>query len=333
MRKDSLLSSSLQSNTNKLVTGPVLSHQDVDLSEDSEDGPLYIFESCTFNGLVNPGNGGAITCSAISSDSYKPQLIIKQCSFNSCTSSSGHGGGVSAVGVSLCTIEQTLFFDCNATYGYAGGVYFLSGAGFPLLSDTSFISCYAAISHNSLDVNDGGGITISCSYPSTELHYIIQGCRFISCGCYDWGGGSYIYSHSAKLVCTDSLFSACTSATAEGMGINLGTTDAEFFIHFCYFACSTSSTPPTDVSINRYSNTFSSSPIFHSFSTKDPSKSVSTCVSWNNYQYRNWLPLTYNPLDYLCKSINNYSSESSALVPQNKQECLSFRLISSSLNI
>ena len=295
MRKDSLLSSSLQSNTNKLVTGPVLSHQDVDLSEDSEDGPLYIFESCTFNGLVNPGNGGAITCSAISSDSYKPQLIIKQCSFNSCTSSSGHGGGVSAVGVSLCTIEQTLFFDCNATYGYAGGVYFSSGVSIPSLSDTTFISCHARITNDTSpnSIDDGGGIFLYTSFTSSSspnIHYIIQSCRFISCGCYNYGGGGYLLSDSAVLGCKDSFFSGCTCNTAEGIGVHLVTASADFFIHFCYFSCSAGTKPPTDVSINRNDGSFSI-PFLHSFSTKDPSQSVSTISNWQTSTFCNWHPL------------------------------------------
>ena len=285
-----ILLSTHHSNTNKIVCGPVLSHQDVDLSEDSEDGPIYIFESCSFNSLSNSGNGGAITCSASSNSHYKPQLIIKQSTFNLCTSSSGHGGGIYAGGLSSFIVEKTFFLNCNSTYKDGGGLFYSSSVGFPLLSDTSFISCYARMTRDTSpsSIDDAGGLYISTSFPSSELHYIIQGCRFLSCGCYNWGGGGALGVSYSVVGCANSLFSRCACNDAEGIGINLGTTVAEFFIHFCYFSCRTGTNPPTDVSINRNEGSFSS-PFLHSFSTKSISKSLRTYFKWSDNGYSNWL--------------------------------------------
>ena len=287
MRKDSIVLTTSRSNDNRHVSGTVVSHQDIDLSEHSEDRPIYAFQSCTFSNLINSGDGGAITCSASSNSYWEPQLFIKECSFSSCKSSSGNGGAIYADKTSSFVVEKTSFAKCNSTNMRGGGIYFTSSAGFPLLSDTTFISCYAQNSPNSDTIDDGGGILISLSTVSTELHYIIQACRFISCGSYDWGGGSYIYSPSAKLGCTNSLFSSCTSRTAEGIGIDVRTAYADVLIHFCYFSCSTSPTTPTDISINRNAES-SSSPSLHSFSTKAPPNSVKIWVNWSDKGYRNW---------------------------------------------
>ena len=296
MRKDYSISSShyyipftnTQLSTNAMFTGRIASHQESDLSEASMDGPIYIFECCLFNNINNDESGGAIACIASSTDFYKPQLIIKQSSFNSCKSASGFGGGVYTTGVSSFLVEQTSFIDCNATNGYSGGDYFASGVGFPLLSETSFISCYARMDWDSVNkIDDGGGLCISVSAPSSELHYIIQSCRFISCKCYDYGGGGYVIVSSSIIGCADCIFSACTCNRAEGLGITLGTEDSNCLIHFCYFSCSTGITPPTDISINRQAGSFSS-PFLHCFSTKNPSKSVLLFVKWADDGFRNW---------------------------------------------
>ena len=277
-----------------MTRGTISSHQEIQLSEDSEDGPLYIFESCSFNSLSNSGNGGAITCSASFSDSYKPQLTIKQSTFKSCSSSSGYGGAAYINGPSSFIVEKTVFTDCNATYGYAGGLYFTSNRCLLLLSDSLFNSCHARMTcDSSKSIDDGGGFFISSSLPSTELHYIIQGCRFISCGCYDWGGGGCFGISSSVVGCANSLFSACKCGTAEAMGINLGTTDADFLIHFCYFSCNEDATYHTDVSINRYSGSFSS-PFLHSFSIKPITKSVTTILNWTTSSSRNWFQKSGN---------------------------------------
>ena len=277
------------SNTNKIVSGPVLSHQDIDLTEDSEDGPIYIFESCTFNNLGNTGDGGAITCSASSNSYWKPQLLITGCSFRSCVSYSGYGGGVYAAGTSSFLVEKTIFTDCNSSSGYAGGVFFTSGNGLPLLSDTSFISCHARMTHNTVtEIDEGGAITICCSFPSEQIHNLIQSCRFISCACFDWGGGGYIVLSYCLFGCTESLFSACEGLVGDGLGIDLIGSSANILISFCFFSCNTRLNSPTDVSINCDTESFTL-PCLHSFSTKDPSQSVSTIVNWGTYTSRNWL--------------------------------------------
>ena len=285
---------SKHTNPNSIREEALSSHQTVYLSETSGNGPLYTFELCTFTSLSNSGNGGAITCSASSNSYWKPQLIIKQCSFNSCKSSSGYGGGVYAGGLSSFLVEKTSFTNCNSTTQNGGGLAFSSSTCLPLLSDTTFISCYARNFYSSADyADDGGGVNIGCSYPSKQLHYIIQECRFISCGCYNWGAGGSIGFSYTLVGCTDCIFSACKSGTAEGLGIDLGTTDADCLIHFCYFSCSTSSTPPSDISINRNDGSFST-PFLHSFSTKPITKSVWTLVKWSDNGYPNWHPHAFN---------------------------------------
>ena len=251
VRKDSIVLSASRSNINRQVTGTVVSHQDIDLSIDSEDGPLYIFESCSFNNLINSGNGGAITCTGTVSNYFKPQLAIKESSFNSCKSTSGYGGGVCVAGLSLFIVDKAYFFNCNSTTQSGGGLTFSSSTCLPVISDTTFISCYARNYYSSADyADDGGGVSIGCSFPSTKLHYIIESCRFISCGCYDWGAGGNIAISSAVLGCADSLFSSCQCLLASALGISLETADADFLIRFCWFGYNTGTYMPSDIAFN-----------------------------------------------------------------------------------
>ena len=274
-------------------TGIISSHQDIDLSETSGNGPLYTFQSCTFYSLVYSESGGAISCIASSSDYYQPQLTIKECLFTSCKSSSGYGGRIYAEGLSSFAVKHTLIFDCHSTTKNGGGLVFSSSVGFPLLSEISFISCYARNYYSSADsADDGGGLFISSSAASTELHYIIQGCRFISCGCYDWGGGCFLGVSYSVVGCTDSLFASGKSNNAAAIGIHNDDSQANTLIYFCYFCYNIASQIPSDININRHAGTFSSSPIIHSFSTKDPSRSVYLYYQWAGYEYRNWLPQT-----------------------------------------
>ena len=300
MRKDcSLVSfyqhlSTLQYNSNTTITGLELPHQDVDLSETSGNGPLYTFESCTFTSLSNSGSSGAITCSTTSSDYYKPQLIIKESSFKSCRASSGYGGGVYINGLPSSLIHNCFFTHCNSSNAYAGGLYFNSAIGLPSLTENTFISCYARQFYIYKDyADDGGGIVLFSSLFSREIQFIIQSCHFISCGCYGWGAGGSLGFSSALVGCTDSLFSSCECSDAEGLGIDLGTTNADCLIHFCYFSCSSGTTYPTDISINSDVGSFSD-PFLHSFSTKDKAKSLRTLVKWSDNGYPNWLPHAFN---------------------------------------
>ena len=244
------------------------------------------FISCTFTWLTSTYDGGALSLT----DSNQ-QLHITDSSFTSCVSSSGFGGAIYAYEILSFSVEKTPFFDCNCTEKDGGGLYFESSLCYPLISDTSFLSCYARTNRDSREsIDDGGGITITCSFPSTELHYILQSCRFISCRCYDWGAGGALDVSSSVVGCADSLFSSCYCSLASALGISLITADAEFLIFFCCFIDNTGTSIPSDISFNRNAGEFSDSPFFHSFSTKDPSDSVTTCESWQNYQYRNWLP-------------------------------------------
>ena len=290
MRKASSLSQSIQSyssSTNSqfcsepLFEGCSFTHNHRPTLSDTTTK----FISCTFSGLTSTADGGAISCTG-----SNKHLLIKKCTLTSCVSSSGFGGGIYAASISLFLVETTCFVSCNSINKDGGGVYFSSGICFPLLSETSFISCSAQTFFSDTDgVDDGGGVCISCSFPSSQLHHIIKSCRFISCRCYDYGGGGYIITSSSIIGCTDSVFSSCTGDRAYSLGINHGATNADCLIHFCYFYGTTDTNSKTDICINYYTNTFST-PLLHSFSTKNPSKSVRTCVKWNNYQYRNWLP-------------------------------------------
>ena len=285
------LSSPFHSNTNTKITGPASTHQDVDLSVNSQYGPSYIFESCTFSSLVNTGDGGAITCTGSVSDSWKPQLIIQRCSFHSCNSSSGFGGGVYAGGLPSSFVEKSTFVGCHSIEKRGGGIYLSSSVGFPVVSDNAFISCYARVdSGSSGSVDDGGGIYITVTMLSTQLYYILQSCRFVSCGCYSWGGGVYVYSPSAIVSCSDSLFSSCTSLGGKGIGTDLRSTHSEFLTFFCFFTSEPSNSLVPDISINHNAGTFSESSILHSFTTNDASKSVKTYVDWKDPTLRNWLP-------------------------------------------
>ena len=242
------------------------------------------FKYVDFISCSSSSNGGAISCTGTNT-----KLEFVRCSFKSCVSSSGFGGAIYADGISTFSIEKTLFFDCNSTTKRGGGLRFISNKCFPLLSDTSFISCYASMicdtSPGSYD--DAGGLSIVSSLSSTVFHYVLQWCRFIACGCYGWGGGGEITVSSAVLGCKDCLFSSCKCIDAEGIGFSLETENANVLIHFCYFSCSTSSTPPTDISINRNAGSFTT-PIFHSFTIKEPSISVKTCFKWGTRTNRNW---------------------------------------------
>ena len=242
---------------------------------------ITTFTSCNFTGFTYSNHGGAISCTGSST-----KLYINQCSFKSCVSSAGHGGAIYADRMLSFSVEWTLFFSCNSSTKQGGGIYFISSYCFPLVSDTTFISCYAQNSPNSDNFDDGGGLVITCSLPSSQLHYIIQSSRFLSCGCNDFGGGGYIVLNSSRTGCQNCLFSGCKCSTAEGIRFSLGTADANVLLLFCFFSCSTSSNPPTDVAINYYDATFTTL-IFHSFSTKSASRSVGTWMKWTNYQCRN----------------------------------------------
>ena len=219
-----------QSNINKFVTGAGLPHHDVDLTEDSEDGPVYTFQSCTFNGLSNSGNGGAITCSASSTSSWKPQLIIKQSTFNSCESSSGHGGGVYVEGVSSSLVDKTIFTNCKSLSQDAGAIFFTS-FGYPSISNTVFISCCARLTDGyPPGWDDGGACLLDTSFSSDDVCYIIQSCRFISCRTFNLGGAAHTYSGYCTIGFNDSLFTSCKSNTAEFIGIHLGTEKADALI-------------------------------------------------------------------------------------------------------
>ena len=327
MRKHSFSSShtnlhplTFHANTNTEITGIVNFHQDADLSVNSRDGPIYTFQSCTFSNLINTGDGGAITCSASFTSTWKPQLIIKQSTFNSCNSSLGFGGGVYVSGISLFSVEKACFSNCNSVDKQGGGFYFTSGVGLPLLSESSFISCYARnTSGSSGSYDDAGGIAVYSSFSSTELHYLLESCRFISCGCYDWGGGGHIGVGSAQLGCKDCLFSACKCSIAEGLGINLATTDSIFYIRYCFFSCTNRANCPTDLSFNRDAGALSNSPILHSFSTKNPAQSVNFGVRWTNYQPRNWLPQA-NINAKLTATINGYRHNAIHSVGNNNND-------------
>ena len=264
------------------------------------------FISCTFNSLSNSGNGGAITCLSSSSNTWMPQLIIKHSTFNSCRSSSGFGGGIYAEGLSSFSLENTMLSNCNSTEKNGGGIYFTSTVGHPFLSDSSFISCYAQNVYSSTDTaDDAGGVLLYSFLSSAEPHYILQSCRFISCGCYNFGGGGYIAVKTAVLGCTDTLFSGCNCNDAEGLGLSLVTEESNFPIHFSFFSCSTRTDPPTDITLNRDAGVFSS-PFLHSFSTKNPSKSVYLLFQWIVYESRNWLPHACNFLIYV--KINTFEA-------------------------
>ena len=245
----------------------------------------HAFKHVAFKSCSSSENGGSISCTG-----FETKLFITECSFTSCVSSSGYGGAIYAYGLSSTSVSQTLFFDCNSTNKNGGGVYLESSYCLPLLSYTLFISCHARMDRDSLSsTDDGGGFVISSSLESTELYYVVQSCRFLSCGCYEWGGGGAFGISSAVLGCLNSLFSACSCLRAEAIGISLGTADADLLIHFCFFSCTAGTTPPTDVSINRYSGSHSV-PFLHSFSTKPITHSVSVTINWGTYTNQHWLP-------------------------------------------
>ena len=253
-------------------------------------GTTTSFLSCTFSSLTSTDDGGAISCAG-----NQKQLCIKQCSFISCVSSSGFGGGIYAEDSSSFFVEKSVLIDCNSTEKRGGGIYFTSAISFPVVSDAMFISCFASNESGSVyRVNDGGGIYFTPSLSSTQLHYILRSCRFISCGSYNVVGGCQSYYDSAVLGCTGSLFSSCKSSNAGALGISLKQAEANFFVSFCFFNSNVGTSTPTDITINRYAGSFSKSPIIQSLSTKSKDNSIRTCINWDDYQSPNWLPHARN---------------------------------------
>ena len=247
----------------------------------------HSFRSTDFDKCESTGSnsGGAIYCTSGS-------LTIEDCTFKTCKSPSGSGGAVYASGVSSFTIEKSLLTDCNATYGYGGGVLFTSESCSPLLSDTFLIACHASENADlsSQSVDDGGGASIESLMTSETLSFIFQSCRFLSCNCYDWGGGAYVYSPSALTGCKESLFSICTSREGEGLGVAVRNSNAGFFVRFCFFSSASPSSIVPDISLNRNDENFSDSSVLHSLSTKSPDISVKTMVGWKFLKHPYWLP-------------------------------------------
>ena len=282
----------LHSNTNTVKTGIISSHQQIDLYANARYGPIYTFQSCTFVNVDSSRNGGAIACTGTPSNFWKPELVINQCSFKSCKSSLGHGGAVYTYGLSSSQFEKSVFIDCNSTNRYAGALYCYTSYCIPLVSDSTFIDCYARMCLDPDTSSDDAGAmylrtTLSSQAPPSST---VQACRFIACHCFGWGGGAYLLSDSAKLICRSSLFSSCTSDNAEALGINLATAQAEVLVFFSFFSCASDAHAQTasDICINRQTESFSSSAVLQSFSTKSTDNAISLYLQWTSYDERNW---------------------------------------------
>ena len=131
---------------------------------------------------------------------------------------------------------------------------------------------------------------MSSSTSSTFLSEFIESCQFIWCRCYGYGDAGYIYCESGVLACKDSIFVFCHAENSGTLGLELMDAHSNFFIQFCFFGSNVGTIVLTDVTINRGSDSFSGSPIRHSFSTKSPSRSVRTIVEWWQSAWPNWLP-------------------------------------------
>ena len=160
------------------------------------------FISCQWRNCSAP-NGGAI-CLTTSTD-----LTVQDCIFFSCEALQNYGGAISANYANPAHVESSLFFECKAisasTSDNGGGIYIWGGAAPVLTSSTRFLNCAAKL--------NGGGFAMQGTFLKIAESncYTFTDCIFINCQSSNDGGGIETWNTNFSLAVRNSLLSECSS--------------------------------------------------------------------------------------------------------------------------
>ena len=209
----------------------------------------FQFHSCTWDNCCSEP-AGAISC-----DQSDASLIVMNCKFNNCNSTSGvtatqafNGGAICVIGISTFIVSSSSFYNCRAPQtihdnGGSGGLYIYYLKKTFSLSSSDFISC--------LTGSSGAAIYfVSSSTPKLDIETVLD-CRVINCKAQvnsPDGGGMCLWEWTDTLKCTGCLFSGCSStSTGGGLNFNFAANSESYPIKFCFFIGNTASYVGNDI--------------------------------------------------------------------------------------
>ena len=190
--------------------------------------------TCSFN-CESSISGGAIYFTGSSSS-----LTITDSIFYQCNSTGGWGGGVFCDGCSKVIVQQSSFIECFCTSSnaMAGGAMIDSSTALPEIKENSFFSCSSA--------QDAGGLYLyRIKGGSTGVNLPMKECIFFSCIAHGYprgdvsdadGGGMISWMNEYTLGISDSLFAKCESKKkAGGSFLTLNKVYFHHIVRFCFY--------------------------------------------------------------------------------------------------
>ena len=192
-----------------------------------------IFTSCSFN--TQGSSGGAIYFHD-TSDS----LIVSDCLFEKCNSTSGYGGAIYGYNCGKLSVKASCFIACSSpTYYFGGGMCIIGTSAVPEITESSFVSCSSG--------QDGGGMWLSGVTTTDGTNFPVKKCRFVKCianGIASWttsndadGGGLIFWENYYTLGIANSLFAKCESKKkAGGSFLVINSVYFDHMIRFCFYS-------------------------------------------------------------------------------------------------
>ncbi|KAK2959036.1 hypothetical protein BLNAU_6052 [Blattamonas nauphoetae] len=203
---------------------------------DQTEIPTLRFYRDTFKGLSSTSNGGAIY-----SNRKDTHVLIKECSFDSCT---GNYGGACYLrttydSTSLTSLDSSSFVGCLASYG--GSVYF---------DVNTRVSITGCVFLDTLAHYHGGAVGISMD-TGTAVQNALSNCLFQNCSqTYSnstLGGGAILVSRCATLTLSHLQFRQCWSIKKVGHAIYMFDTAEPSINTYTVFECYSQSTFTTNL--------------------------------------------------------------------------------------
>ena len=249
----------------------------------------FQFTFCSWDNCCSEP-AGAISC-----DKSGASLIVMNCKFNNCNSTSDttatkeyNGGAICVIGLNTLIVSSSLFNNCKAPQtgndnGGSGGLYIRSIKKVLSISSNDFISCFTGSS--------GAGLFFSSSYtPKLDTEMIVD-CEVINCISQDNspdGGGMCLWESSYTLYCIGCMFSGCsTTGNGGGFNFNFAKKSEPYPIKFCFFNGNTGGAG-NDISLSG-SYSLEGKLVLYCLSTSNTNRIAYWTTTWSLGDF-NWLP-------------------------------------------
>ena len=256
--------------------------------------PLTLSSSATFASCVwrncKADYGGGIYLNVSNSG---VSLTVTKSEFHSCEADPYRGGGIYVEGIGSLQVRDSLFHKCSAggfdDYG-GGGIEVNTCGEYPLIEDTSFISCQSG--------SDGAGMGI-WSPPFYHKTCLLNS-RFVSCRAAPFGndndGASLMVWNSSALICISNSIFAHSHSEYRGGAVtqyifnNASHSSSIHLFLFCFFKDNSAEFKPgNDVYFHDW---IPSNPFLHCFSTTQEYRISYYSSRDYHFDKDNWLPYT-----------------------------------------